>query len=185
MRTVEAQGVRQLDPLNGPAQVPLPGPDPQVVVIVHQKERVHLHPKPHRHLRQSPEEPAPIVIGEEDPIPPIAAVDHVLPPPRNNNTQRPSVVSHKRLELFLKAKLSVPVDSVGKVARLYLHVFLRHSTSHSPSMLRQALCQSSRCDRIAFPTIDQKPGTGDGFHTHSSRLRVRIRRGQGDRRTTR
>jgi len=64
-----------------------------VVVVVHQNERVHLHPKPPRHLRQSPEEPAPILIVEEDPFPPIAAVDHVIPPPRNDDSQRPSHAS--------------------------------------------------------------------------------------------
>lgn len=90
VRPIETHGVRQLQPLDRPAQVVGHGADQQVVMVVHQDKRVNLDLKSFAEVRQSPEERPPVLVGEKDPLPSMPPVDHVIPSPGSRDAQRSS-----------------------------------------------------------------------------------------------
>ena len=76
---VEPHGVGQLQPLDGAAEVRVPGTKEEMVMVVHQHERVHRHPEALGELGEAAEEASPIVVRAEDATAVIASVDDMVP----------------------------------------------------------------------------------------------------------
>jgi len=87
MSPVEKVGVTHLQPADGMTQVRFRGSDQEMVMIVHQDKGMDLHSESIGQFGHQAEESSSVVVRMKNPLPPLSAVDHVIPSSRHQNAQ--------------------------------------------------------------------------------------------------
>jgi len=88
MGPVEANAVRELKPLDGPAQIGLPKPDQQVIMIVHEHEGMDFKTESLGQFGDATEESPTVFVTAENSFPAVTSVDHMVPASRHHDSQR-------------------------------------------------------------------------------------------------
>ena len=100
---VEPHGLGQLQPLDGAAEVRVPGTKKEMVMVVHQHERVNRHSEAFGEFGEAAEEATAIVVRAEDATAVIASVDDMVPAMGHPDAQRSShaaiVPKHRELSI--------------------------------------------------------------------------------------